>query len=230
MNNEIRSENWTIELYPDNEKHMKILEYIKLNFEYAYILHNCDVYVDNIIDKNTGEIKHKKGELKKAHYHVIILLKNARTLKSIVDELGIEENLVEKVKSKKAMFRYLCHLDNPEKTEYDKDEISSNVKILVNKYCSKDKETQDVLSIYEYIYSIDKYLYHHEIFEYAIRNEIYANYRRNATIISRLVDEHNKLFLERKESEKINKARRDKEIWEYEKQHSMNRTKESKNQ
>lgn len=216
----IRSENWTISLYPENEKDMNILSYIEKNFKYAYIEHAFDILEKDIIDEETGEVKQKAGELKKTHIHVIISHDNARTIDSIAKELNIEENRIQKVKSIKYMYRYLLHLDQPLKTEYNKEEIHTNCKELVEKYCKKDIESIQVLAIYEYIYSIDRYIYNHDLLEFILRNNYYSTYRRGSNIIHKILDEHNRLFLEKKESEKQKKMNIEKEIakWESEKQ------------
>lgn len=210
----LRGKNWTITLYPEqgNEQDMITLDYITKNFNYAYILHDKD-------------INKKTGELKKEHIHVVIKLENARALQSIAKELNIEENRLEKVRNIRKIIRYLIHLDNKEKYQYEKEQIKTNIWNEIEKYFQNETEGSEILSIYEYIYSIDRYLYFHEVLEYALYNNYYASYRRGANIINRIIEEHNKLFLERKESEKMEKARRDKEIWEYEKQRTENKAK-----
>ena len=60
------------------------------------------------------------GEPKKAHYHVIIMFDSVKTpeqAKEIFDKInGVG---LEKVNSIRGYARYLCHLDNPEKAQYD---------------------------------------------------------------------------------------------------------------
>lgn len=60
MSEKIRSENWTIALYPSSEEDMRILSYIEKNFKYAHIEHDYDVWDRDIVDEETGEIKYKK--------------------------------------------------------------------------------------------------------------------------------------------------------------------------
>lgn len=199
---DLRSENWTLTLYTDNEADKRTLEYITKNFNYAYILHNKD------INKETGEIK-------KEHIHVVIKLENARTIKSIAEELYIEENRVEKVRNYRKMIRYLLHLDNKEKYQYNKEEIQSNVWETIEKYFKDNTESGDIKEIFEYIYSIDRYLYFHEVLEFVLYNNLYASYRRGNGIINKIIDEHNKLYLEKKNSEKFEKLMQEKEIYEY---------------
>lgn len=212
----LRGENWTITLYPEqgNSQDMITLEYITSNFKYAYILHNKD-------------INNETGELKKEHIHVVIKLENARTLQSIAKELNIEENRLERVRNLRKMIRYLVHQDNQEKYQYEIENIKTDMWEEIEKYFQNDSESYDILLIYEFIYTIDRYLYFQEVLEYVLKNNLYASYRRGANIINRIVEEHNKLFLERKECEKMEKARREKEIWEYERQATKKKAKNS---
>lgn len=212
----LRGENWTLTLYPEeNEKDSNILEYIKMNFKYAYIEHDSD-YETNT---ETGEILRKKN-----HTHVIIILENARTLDSVSKELNIESNRIEKIKSIRYMFRYLLHLDQPTKTRYEKDQIKSNVNELVTKYCKKDHEAEDITKIFEFIYSVDKYIYFHELLEYVLNNNLYSSFRRGTAIMKLLLEEHNKLFINKENEEKSYKERMLKE-WESSKNHTNKKRK-----
>lgn len=199
---DLRSENWTLTIYTDNEADKRILEYITLNYNYAYILHNKD------INKETGE-------LKKEHIHVVINFENARTIKSITKELNIEENRLEKVRNFRKMIRYLIHLDNKEKYQYNKENIKTNILEKISSYFKDNTESGDIKEIFDFIYSIDKYLYFHEVLEYVLYNNMYASYRRGCSIINKIIDEHNKLYLEKKKSEKFEKLMQDKEIYNY---------------
>ena len=78
-------------------------------------------------------IKHDKdtnptGEAKKAHYHVILCFdgkKSKEQLQEIVDKLGGANGQYQPVANIRGMARYLCHLDNPEKHQYDTSEVHS---------------------------------------------------------------------------------------------------------
>ena len=71
-------------------------------------------------DVNPGE----DGEKKKAHYHVILMFDGVKTkeqAKEIFDLIGGVG--CEAVKSIRGYARYLCHLDNPEKAQYDPEKV-----------------------------------------------------------------------------------------------------------
>ena len=69
-------------------------------------------------DENPG------GESKKPHYHVILMFDGKKTVeqaKEIFDSIGGVG--CEVVKSIRGYSRYLCHLDNPEKAQYEPSEM-----------------------------------------------------------------------------------------------------------
>ncbi len=65
------------------------------------------------------------GEVKKEHYHVVILFDNVKTRKQ-ADDLFKSFGGVgcEIVNSVRGYARYLCHLDNPEKAQYDENDVA----------------------------------------------------------------------------------------------------------
>lgn len=65
------------------------------------------------------------GELKKAHYHVLVMFEGPKDydtqVKPIFDEIGAVGREI--VNSARGYARYLCHLDNPEKAPYSPSEV-----------------------------------------------------------------------------------------------------------
>lgn len=64
------------------------------------------------------------GEFKKPHYHVMLCFDGVKTFeqgKQILDAIGGVGNEV--IQSVRGYARYLCHLDNPEKTQYSIDDV-----------------------------------------------------------------------------------------------------------
>lgn len=100
------------------------------------------------------------GEPKKPHYHVLIMFDSVKTMeqaKEIFDKIGGVG--CEKVNSIRGYSRYLCHLDNPEKAQYDQSDVRS--------MCGAD-----------YINTIglvtDKYKAIREMMEFISEKDIYA--------------------------------------------------------
>ncbi len=77
-------------------------------------------FVSPLHDKDIKE----DGTLKKPHYHVQFMFDGVKT-KEQVDVLikAIGGVGCEILKSSKGYARYLCHLDNPEKAQYNKDDV-----------------------------------------------------------------------------------------------------------
>lgn len=73
-------------------------------------LHNLDVNPD--------------GEIKKAHYHVLLAFDSLKTKDQASDIFGLIGGVgCETVQSLRGYARYLCHLDNPEKHQYLPDDV-----------------------------------------------------------------------------------------------------------
>lgn len=65
------------------------------------------------------------GEVKKSHYHVLLCFEGPKTRQQaadIFDKIGGVG--CEVVQSLRGYARYLCHLDNPEKHQYDPEEVT----------------------------------------------------------------------------------------------------------
>lgn len=63
--------------------------------------------------------------LKKPHWHVIVCFEGPTTYKNVLENVcePIGATIPKRVMSLRGMYRYLIHLDNPEKYQYNKDEI-----------------------------------------------------------------------------------------------------------
>jgi hypothetical protein len=95
----------------------------ELSVKHYYILHDSD------FDTETGE-------LKKAHYHVIMSFKTPRKLRTISNYFSAYEqfkpNSFEKIRNINGAKRYLIHLDDGDKHRYDVSEVVTNDKDLVD--------------------------------------------------------------------------------------------------
>ena len=73
-------------------------------------------------------MKNGEEEFKKTHIHILFKVgENARYIKSIANEIGIPVNYLQGC-NKKAMLMYLIHLNNPEKTQYDINEVQGELR------------------------------------------------------------------------------------------------------
>lgn len=97
-------------------------------------LHDKDVWGHDspeVVDEETGEIlekagsRYKAGDRKKAHYHVILKTDRVISYAEVNKWIRPITNgpYLQKCMSLKGQFEYFIHLNNPEKYQYEKDEI-----------------------------------------------------------------------------------------------------------
>lgn len=115
-------------------------------------------FISPLHDKDTNP----DGELKKAHFHVILTFENVKTLeqaKAIVDKIGGVG--CQPVVSLRGNARYLCHLDNPEKFQYQIDDVvclcgadyASTINLPTDKYKAIKEMMEFCRTEKVYIYS-----------------------------------------------------------------------------
>jgi hypothetical protein len=73
-------------------------------------------------DKDTNE----EGEIIENHTHFVIEYETPRKISTLAKLLGCEPNFIILGKSKKALIRYLTHLDDSSKHRYDPEEVLTN--------------------------------------------------------------------------------------------------------
>lgn len=106
-----RVRNWVFILYPDSapENWKDMLQEMAIPCAISP-LHDRDVNPD--------------GETKKPHYHILLLFdgnKSYDQIKEITDNFNA--SVPQKCLSVRGQVRYFCHLDNPEKWQYDERQI-----------------------------------------------------------------------------------------------------------
>lgn len=116
----------------------KIVEFMNNNIGitiYA-INHNRD------IDEDTGELKEE-------HTHFYVEYETPRKVSTVANLFNVSENFVEVVNNKTSVLRYLTHLDDTDKAQYDASEVYTNSPIeytlAIRKSTFTDRE------IYEYL-------------------------------------------------------------------------------
>lgn len=90
--------------------------------------------IEKIVNSLTGTAKvyaitHDKDEGVDAHTHFVLDYKTPRAISTVANIFEVESNFIEVVRNKKGMLRYLIHLDDKNKYQYDADEVISNDKI-----------------------------------------------------------------------------------------------------
>lgn len=129
--------------------------------KYAYICHDNDKYSEDDIKRLDG--KNGKGQeihvgdLKDKHFHVFFHSKNKYSVKGMVKFLGnfgIFSHEIDHVKCVNLTLRYLIHVDNPEKTSYSVNAVSTNIKEynnIVSSILSEVEDGQDEIEVIKYI-------------------------------------------------------------------------------
>jgi len=104
-----RGRNWTFVVYPDS-----------LPVDWKEILSQEPVAISPLHDKDVNG----DGEKKKAHYHVVLSYKGNKSFKQI-DEIArkLHAPVPQRVSSLVGTVRYLTHMDNPEKYQYENEDI-----------------------------------------------------------------------------------------------------------
>lgn len=140
-----RARNFATVVYPESapENWLEILGEQKIA-SFVSPLHNLDV--------------NPTGEVKKEHHHVILMFegkKSEEQIKEIFDQIGGVG--LEVVQSIRGYARYLCHLDNPEKTQYREEDV----------ICFGGADYPGTIGL-----AIDKYKCIKEMVEYCVANNI----------------------------------------------------------
>ena len=175
-----RSRIFVLLLYPENDKHLDVLEKIKKSYDYIYILHDKDKDEDKV--------------LKKEHYHVIIRVgNNARWNTAIAEELGLEVNLIQDVKNMDRMLQYLIHYNEPDKHQYDIDECKGSLKKRLELSINKNDKTEveKIIEIMDIIETADRKLSMTELARYCAESGNWSEFRRSSYIFKEILYEHN---------------------------------------
>lgn len=130
-----RSRNFATIVYPESAP----IDWIDILNDYC-----VPCFISPLHDKDINPT----GEPKKPHYHVMLMFENKkadRQIQDIFDSIGGVG--LKKLQSIRGYARYLLHLDNPEKYQYDEKEIisiggadySSIISIASDKYAALDE-------------------------------------------------------------------------------------------
>ena len=131
MANAERTKNFMFIVYPDSKYLVGNWREVIQDYGHkAFIspIHDKDKYEKDVKNDN-GEITHKKGEFKKAHYHVCVCRSTPTTVRAIVKyfvkmSADFDCNDVEFVReSIPAVYRYFTHEGKPSKAQYNSTEI-----------------------------------------------------------------------------------------------------------
>lgn len=164
-----RSTSWAFIIYPESMPDNWISKLRDLHILGA---------VSPLHDKDIDDT----GSFKKPHYHVLL---HFPSKKSIVQIYSIERSLgssapPEPVHSFESYFRYLIHVDDPDKYQYNKEDIIPLAGIDVNSYFLPPKS-----EVAQINYDIVKYLFDHpDITEFDVLMNHALTYKNWGMILS----------------------------------------------
>lgn len=110
---------------------------------------------------------------------------NQKLITALLKELNVEENCIYLVRSLTSQLRYLIHLDDEEKFQYNVNDIKGS-RYMILKF---NKAIKNLTSECEEISLILDFIDNNEsikvidILQFSVDNDIYATFRRNYSII-----------------------------------------------
>lgn len=177
-NENYRSRKHGLLLYPEDSTHVEALEKIK-SYDYALICHDKD--------------KDDKGELKKAHWHVVINLKNARWRNAVAEDLGITPNYIRPIGNEEKALEYLIHFNEEEKHQYPIKEVEGPLKKRLERYIQQDDtpEEDKVEGMIAHILAQNKRVKVTDFALYCAKKGVWDVFRRSSVIFCKILEEHN---------------------------------------
>lgn len=178
MTNNIKARHWAIVVYPESapENWLEMIEETRLAFAVSP-LHDKDHNPD--------------GEIKKEHWHVILSWDGPQRItaaKKIADMVNAPNPV--RLESVRGAYRYFTHRDNPEKYQYDNEEVKVFNGFDISSYIAVTKEEK-----YEAVSKIIKIIKERNFTEYlellsALMEEDYILYKvacDNTILVNALV-------------------------------------------
>lgn len=147
MSDKIRSRTFDLLLYDEDQTHKDCFGKLATGYKYIAIKHDKDIWTED--DELPDGVQ--PGDLKKAHWHVIVRFPQARWNTAVAAELGIALNYIQKCVSYDGSLLYLLHRGLPDKHQYDPSEcIGTLIKDLekaLDSEADTDEKMMDVIEI-----------------------------------------------------------------------------------
>lgn len=194
-----RSRNFILRLYEDDTTHENALKKIMAEYDHIGILHNRDVWTKEDEKKDSTR---KAGELKKAHYHIILKFRNAKWNTALAEDLGIEIRHMQEVRNFDNAMMYLLHYNDTDKAQYDITEVFGNLITRLNELLNKKEksEGEKVVELIQFIRDFEGKLPITVFAKFCAENGYWAEFRRSGAIFCKIIDEHNNYYDEKRTS------------------------------
>lgn len=187
MENKYRDRKFCLLLYPEDLTHASAVDRLMTGgYNFALILHDQDRWDEN--EPSFDPSKHKPGELKKPHWHIVVKFQNPRWNTALAQELGIKPNYLESCSNLDSALLYLVHEGYPQKYQYDIEQVEGPLKITLQKLLLDDDEGSRVLRIVEMVDNSPAPTYK-EILVKCCKAGLYGEFRRLGAGVKYLIDE-----------------------------------------
>lgn len=182
-----------------------------LSSRYAYIIHNKDTYENDVINNESGEVEHNKGDLKKPHIHFYAYLPSRRSVQSVVDyckSMNFTNRFVQDKCDERACVRYLSHIDYKDKYQYDINNIITNDSYwLKNIYEDELHIDLQQYELYKYIDEFEGYLDLKVLYKYAFDNKYLKAFNKYNYQFNNLLRSHNSAYITARDSAIVEQER-----------------------
>lgn len=101
-------------------------------------------YIKHLPDDENGSV----------HYHFYLHLNQPITIKNLSLKLDISENMIEWVRVKTKLIQYLIHKNNPEKNQYNSDDIITNNREYINNFLFPENNKVDIFREFKDLSSV----------------------------------------------------------------------------
>jgi hypothetical protein len=150
MPKNVKKRNWAFVLYPESAPEDWRQQLTETGLQCA---------ISPLHDKDTNPT----GEPKKAHYHVILCYSGPTSytvVKALTDKLN--QPVPQPLEQVRGYYRYLTHKDNPEKYQYEANEITT-----INGFDIGEFVELTVTEIKKYMHELNVMVYEKDIIEYS---------------------------------------------------------------
>lgn len=172
-----RSRNWCLVLYPDEECHANAVAQLSRGYKFVGILH------DRCLDDD--------GNPKKPHYHIVLKFPQARWKTAIAEELGIQPNYLEVCRSLPGAYCYLVHDGLPDVVQYPHSLMFGPLYNEACKALEREKDqNQKMLTILKLI-DESGFLNERTLLEKACEAGLCGDVLRLGGLMTRLIEIHN---------------------------------------
>lgn len=204
--------NLYIDTKENREMTKNVLKVVKenINCTYAYALHDNDFYVEDTFNQTTFELIGKKGEKKKPHYHLYVVLVTPLPICDIAKKLNVKQSQIQKFNLKhfRNKILYLTHIcyEPTEKTRYEKEIIKSNCEDFVKSVYENYNPSMNIIQLvldYTEENKTNK-LMKRDFIKLCMQHDMYADVRKMYSICKDIIEEHNanaNTYLERSQAE-----------------------------